>query len=125
MESCGGFVYVLEIQMLGMLSLGGGVQAINISFHFNSIYRGGSTPPDRCSCRYWVGCGKHAWWANSLLLSVASAAGRILANFIISGAEHEYLDPCTTTCNTNSNPQNWAEILLDLWHNDDRNLHEW
>jgi hypothetical protein len=45
--------------------------------------------------------------------------------FIISGAEHEYLDPSTTTYNTNSNPQNYVEILLDLWHNDDRNLHEW
>jgi hypothetical protein len=70
MESCGGFVYVLEIQMLGMLSLGGGVQAINISFHFNSIYRGGSSPPDRCSGRMQIlvlGGGWDAWWVNSLL----------------------------------------------------------
>jgi hypothetical protein len=59
-----------------------------------------------------------------VVLSLASATGRILANFIISGAEHEYLDPWTTTWNTNSNPHNYAGILLDLWHNDDRNLHE-
>jgi hypothetical protein len=37
--------------------------------------------------RYWVGV---LGGPTPLLLNVASAAGRILANFIISGSEHEY-----------------------------------
>jgi len=83
------------------------VQAINISIRSTR-----EEAPLRADVLADTGWG--AWWAISLLLNVASAAGRILANFIISGAKHEYLDPCTTTSKTNRNPQNRAEIFLDL-----------
>jgi hypothetical protein len=44
-----------------------------------------------------------------------AGAGRMLANFIISGAKHEYLDPRTTsTDSTNRNPPIHAAIFLDF-----------